>query len=119
MKKGNFLILAHLVVGTGGGGAIGLTFRCGDGTIDAARLSAANLAGDGTPVLNFLQGFMSFEWLLSNFLQVHFLREDERFAPPVLKRGRLVLGLGRRTAVRGAALVDPAAVMHQRPPPHI
>ena len=49
------MILAHLVVGTGGGGAIGLTFRCGDGTIDAARLSAANLAGDGTPVLNFLQ----------------------------------------------------------------
>ena len=50
------LILAHL--GTGGGGAIGLIFRCGEGTKDAARRSAASLAGDGTPgppELNFLQ----------------------------------------------------------------
>ena len=42
-------------MGGGGGGAIGFVLRCGGGAMAAARLSAANLAGDGTPVLNFLQ----------------------------------------------------------------
>ena len=49
------LITAHRAVGGGGGGAIGFVLRCGGGAMAAARLSAANLAGDGTPVLNFLQ----------------------------------------------------------------
>ena len=82
------LILAHL--GTGGGGAIGLIFRCGEGTMDAARRSAASLAGDGTPgppELNFLQLIS-----ISISYSVHPISWFY-WIPPVLKRGRLLLCL--------------------------